>query len=291
MLVVALGLVFAAMRHLRQPETVENLDELLHGQVAATAEQTNEPVIRSTLETHPDVFDMNTRVVPIDSNGYDDEFSHITDNTYFRPEESEAWFTLFERLQAMETSPLEGEQASKATYAQLLQQPNVYRGKLVSIRGTVLREEEQVPMENDVGISRYHRLWLQPEGGGQWPIVVYSLLLPADFPRGDSLRAEISLAGFFFKNWSYSYDDGLGIAPIVLARDIVWNAPEIVAPRQTVTIQNLIWPATGAALLALTIVWWAVRRTVRRPRRYNLLPDTFLASAEPLAEENSGGPV
>ncbi len=40
MLVIALGVVVAAMRHLRQPETVENLDRLFIGQTQLSVEKT-----------------------------------------------------------------------------------------------------------------------------------------------------------------------------------------------------------------------------------------------------------
>ncbi|MCH7750842.1 MAG: hypothetical protein IH898_01635 [Planctomycetes bacterium] len=294
MLVIALGVVVASMRQLRQPETVENLDRLFIGQaqppfekaveeaddrvlLESTGPRTSEsPANANSLERSDSASFSESREFPSDESSSD--LSGVRDNTYFRPEERNAWFDLFARLQAMDPSQLAGATVGEVTYAQLLQQPDVYRGQVVTLRGMVLREEVQQPAENTLGIARYHRLWLRPQGGGQWPFVVYCLKLPADFPRGDQLRADVTVTGFFFKNWSYSYDEGLGLAPVVLASGVDWQPPVAPAPRQTLTPQNLVWAATGAALFALATVWWAVRRTVRRPRRVGRLPDTFLLS-------------
>ena len=212
----------------------------------------------------------------------------MRDNTYFRPDERKTWFDLFSRLQTMNALQLAEASLGEASYAQLLQQPDFYRGQIVTLRGTVLREEVQQPAENTLGIARYHRLWLRPQGGGQWPFVVYCLKLPADFSRGDALRADVMVTGFFFKNWSYSYDEGLGLAPVVLASEVDWQRPVSAAPRKSLTVQNLVWAATGAALFALAAVWWALRKTVRQPRSAGRLPGTFLPPAD-LAPKKPNG--
>ncbi len=267
MLVLALGVVVVAMRQIRQPATVEKLDRLFQ-ELVPTGELLL--VARSeAFETHIDV-------------------SAIEDNTYFRPEEQQAWFEMFARLQKTDAAELAAASVGELTYAQLLQQPNVYRGQVVTIRGTVLRAEEQQPADDAQGIARYHRLWLRPRGGGQWPFVVYSLTLPEEFPRGDRLRADASVTGLYFKNWSYSYDDGLGLAPIVLAKSIDWRRPAVTAPRQPVTLQGVVWVATGAALFALVTVWSAVRKSVRRPRRDARLPETLLPPVDWAAKTRNG---
>lgn len=267
MLVLALGVVVIAMREIRQPATVEKLDRVF---------QEPAPAGEVLPVGHSDASELNVDV------------SAIEDNTYFRTEEQEAWMAMFAHLQEMDAAQLAASSVGELTYAQLLQQPNVYRGQAVTLRGTVLREEEQRPPENALGIARYHRLWLRPRGGGQWPFVVYALTLPDEFPRGDHLRADVSVTGLYFKNWSYAYGDGLGLAPIVLAQDVDWQPPQPPAPRQPVTLQRLLWMATGAALFALVVVWTAVRRTARRPRRSARLPDTFMPPVDWAAKTRNG---
>ena len=70
MLVIGLGLVIAAMRHLQQPETVENLDHLLLGQAPATAgksstnEETEEPLLRKTAVPRRDSLSSRAETAP-----------------------------------------------------------------------------------------------------------------------------------------------------------------------------------------------------------------------------------
>jgi len=148
---------------------------------------------------------------------------NVQDNTSFRPQEQAAWFALLTRLKQSTLSTLSQQSMGTLSYAQLLQQPDVYRGKIVTLNGTVLREERLHAPENSSGISDYHRLILRPAGGGEWPFVIYSLKLPANFPRGEHLHAQVQVIGYFFKNWSYSWGDGLGLAPVVLVDNIQWK--------------------------------------------------------------------
>jgi hypothetical protein len=94
---------------------------------------------------------------------------------------------------------------------------------------------------------------------------VYALTLPDEFPQGDELRADVTVTGLYFKNWSYSYDDGLPL-----------------------TLQGVIWVATGTALFALVTVWSAVRKSVRRPRRDARLPDALLPPVDWAVKTRNG---
>ncbi len=241
MLILALGVVLASMRQLGQPETTQRIEQLF------TNLQSKQTAPVSTGE----------------ASGID--LSQVQDKTYFRPEEQEAWFSLFARLQQIDKPQRASETVGDISYAQLLQQPEVYRGHLVTILGKVLREEVESPAQNHLGIEAYHRLWIQPRGGGQWPIVVYCLELPAGFPRGDSLNAPVSVTGFFFKNWSYAYDEGLALAPIVLASNFLWQPPAAQPAGEPITGQNWTIGLAAACVFAIVITWQAMRRTRRRP--------------------------
>jgi hypothetical protein len=196
----------------------------------------------------------------------------VQDNTSFRPQEQAAWFALLARLGQSTPSALQQQSMGTLSYVQLLQQPDVYRGKVVTLHGTVLREEQLPAPTNSVGIHDYHRLILKPAGGGEWPFVVYALKLPANFPRGNSIRARIEVTGYFFKNWSYTWGDGLGLAPVVLSGNVRWieTTPRGKTNRpghqwQTIDWNLLVLALTASilfALLVLTVAW----RQTRRPR-------------------------
>ncbi len=239
LLVIALGLVLLAMRRIGQPRAQQHLQrwlglEVTTGQNAKSGQWrvgdemskavsaldrtrtvlTTKPRVSSESKSLPDPQDDTARL--------DQQLREVQDNTSFRPQEQAAWFALLGRLQQSSPSTLQQQSIGLLSYAQLLGQPDVYRGQVVTLHGTVLREEQLQASANAVGIGGYHRLILQPAGGGEWPFVVYTLQLPENFPEGDSLRAQIEVTGFFFKNWSYSWGDGLGLAPVVLANNVRW---------------------------------------------------------------------
>ncbi len=149
-----------------------------------------------------------------------DALATIRDNTYFRTSEKDAWFELISILQRTPPAELAARSVGEVGYVQLVQQPSAYRAKVVTVRGTVRQVTVEKPAANDLGLESYFRLVIQPSGGEIWPIFVYALELPADFPRGETVAVDVSATGFFFKNLSYPWRDGIGIAPVVVAKEV-----------------------------------------------------------------------
>lgn len=204
----------------------------------------------------------------------------VTDNAYFLPQEQAAWWSLWERALASRDGPASPSawptsalptSLGEVSYVQLLQQPEAYRGQLVTVRGTAIRCEATRPAANALGLERLDRVWLAPAGGGEWPIVVYVADLEPEFPRGAAIRVPLTVDGYFFKVWSYAYDGGLGLAPALVAARWKWE-PSALRARRGLRSQPLAWGWLfgGALALAGGAVAWCVWAT-RRPRvRYPL---------------------
>jgi hypothetical protein len=141
----------------------------------------------------------------------------IEDNTYFRTAEKDAWFHFIELMQNETPGTIH---AVPVEYAQLVDQPNVYRGKLVTVRGTARQITQEKPAANDLGITSYYRIVIQPADGANWPIIVYCLELPRGVAPGDDLSLDATVTGLFFKKLSYKWRDGLGIAPVIVAKNV-----------------------------------------------------------------------
>jgi len=146
----------------------------------------------------------------------------IRDNTYFRSVETEAWFHLLDILQQSVPEELAEASLGEVGYVQMVQQPHAYRGRIVTVCGTVRRAEVVEVAENNIGLQKYYLLTMRPAGRQIWPIRVYCLELPDDFPLGGDVSASVIVHGFFFKNWSYQWEGGPGLAPILLARTVQW---------------------------------------------------------------------
>ena len=206
-----------------------------------------------------------------------DQWDVVKDNSLFLPAERPAWFALFKRVRASTPEALARRSAGEVAYAQLVNQPDAYRAKSVRVRGRVLRQSLKRAPENSLGVDSYHQLWLAPVGGGQWPIVVYALELPEGFPRGDGLRADVTVDGLFFKNWSFPYEGGMGLAPVLVSRSVQWTpAPVAAAPRGGAPIDSsrILLGVFAAAVGAMGFVAWTILQTRRRRwRRQRPNPD------------------
>jgi hypothetical protein len=144
-------------------------------------------------------------------------------------------------------------------------QPDVYRGQAVTIKGRALQESVKPAPKNSLGITDYHQLIVAPIGGGDFPVTVYALDLPPGFPRGGNLGVDVSIAGLFFKNWSYPYDGGMGISPVIVAKTFDWaSRVRRAANRPPRNPAPVAIGAVVAVACALVLVVWVARQT-RRP--------------------------
>lgn len=262
-LLLLLGLVIVMIRQLDRPEAGVMLGRVLGianqpaGAVAAPPGEVERVQAPATKRQG----DAALSKPPLD-----DAWDVVKDNALFAPREQAAWFQLFERVESTPPEELSSE-ATPVTYVQLASQPDSYRAAPVRVRGRVLRESRKTAPENSAGIESYHQLWLAPVGGGDWPIVVYSLALPDGFPRGDGIAADVTVEGLFFKNWTFAYDGGMGIAPVIVTSEVEWSAPVSAKPQAAAAVDTrwLAFGIGGAALAATAFVVWAIRQT-RRPR-------------------------
>jgi hypothetical protein len=139
------------------------------------------------------------------------EWETITDNTPFRDAETPLWFAVWSELRKLTEGQIPAS-SGEATYVQLVNQADVYRGQVVTVRGWVLRSEAVTPGENELGIEWLHRVIMKPAGGGEWPLIVYALEAPEN--RGEPF--ELAVSGVFFKNLSYRHEGGVGLAPVLM---------------------------------------------------------------------------
>jgi hypothetical protein len=191
-------------------------------------------------------------------------FDAVRDNTVFRAEESDAWFHLLQVLEQSTDQRLAESSGGPVGYLQLDRQPLAYRGRLVTVSGTVRSAEEVAAPTNSYGIERYYQVWLQPMRSDPELIVLYVLHLPVDFPVGPELDEPASATGFFFKRWAYPSRSGILTAPLVLARTLDWQ-PAPPTPVTGSSQEKAIFAVVVASVFALSFVTWVWRRS-QRPR-------------------------
>src|SRR4029453_9464685 len=165
-----------------------------------------QPIVAS----EPDSFAAGATPPP--PTGWEEALSRVEDDTLFlRPAERVAWQLLEQRVQETDPAELKRESLGEVGFAQLFHQPEVYRGRVVTIRGTVM-SALQIDLDgDDPGRERYV-LWVMPAGGPNSPLVVYARAMPTGFPfiprqlggRLTKIREEVSVTGLMVKRGPFS---------------------------------------------------------------------------------------
>jgi hypothetical protein len=281
-LLLMLGAVLLMMRQLQQPET-----EAYLGRVFAAPQDDEEkslnrrPLPGATVAPAEGESDANSNSSP-QRRSADGPWAEVKDNAMFLRAEHEAWFLLWEEARRLEPAQLNRRSLGIVSYAQLAGQPDVYRGQAVTVKGRVLRESFKRAPKNALGITDYHQLVIAPVGGGDWPITIYCLDLPTGFPRGEDLQEDVSIAGLFFKNWSYPYEGGMGISPVLVTKSFEWSPPAVRAPVgvSQQDVGPLVVGGVAAILCALGFAAWVSRQTRRPPAVESPRPDFRQLEAE-----------
>jgi hypothetical protein len=250
----------------------------------------------------------------------------VRDNAPFRREDVRPWFELLGVLHNASLPAIQSQSFGRTMAVQLLEQPEAYRGRLVTVEGTARQSIPydllgSEPTSADLWrlslipglefpslaarsyltrsfLSNYHRIVVTQDGASV-PVVVFTLDLPADFPKGESLAERVSVTGYYFKNWLFPSGDGIGVGPILLAKGIDWErnqaAPAAILPANSHDVWFVLCAATG---LSIAATWWLWRRSrgvdaapSRRASSRPATPDfSSLRSFPPQGGEAYGGP-
>lgn len=264
-LVLGLLLVALLMQTIQSPATREKL-ALMFGDSPPVVDPPP-PDSQATTSGYLPTVD-RSRLVPVE------------DNTHFRDEESDAWFHLLQVAGEADPQELAAASVGEVVFAQYLGQPEVYRGRVVTIEGNARRVEAITPAANDLGINRLYRIIVQPDRDIRRPFTLYCLTLPngwspdGEIPADGRLRA----SAMFFKNWVYSHPRGVDISPVFIAQSIT---PLSTPTPQLYTERTLpVWQIVAiAAAVAVLIVGWISLRSVDPPRPA-LGPDATEVQAE-----------
>lgn len=188
----------------------------------------------------------------------------VRDDTPFRAAERTAVALLAQRLVAADSAALQSQSVGQVTFAQLFQQPAEYRGKVVSVHGTV-RRVVTLPGRADNPSADWYQCTVQTADNPSAPLIAYVLNLPTGFPRGESLSADVRVTGYFLKRWAYTGSDGqLYTAPLILAATLDWLKPVAASAEPIGPGQVALW--IGVAFLLASLLVLALARRLRRPR-------------------------
>lgn len=168
----------------------------------------------------------------------------VKDDAAIRAAEHAPLAHLIEVLHSSDAQTLAAGAQTDVAFAQLYQQPHVFRGQLVRLAGQVRRADWIRAPRNEVGIEKLAELWLQPADAPANPVAIYCLELPAAFPMGVTLSEPVTLTGFFFKRWLYNAQDTLRTTPLIVCKSIDWRRDTPIA----------VPAVTGREILRIVII-------------------------------------
>lgn len=180
----------------------------------------------------------------------------VEDNCPFRANGFEAWKQIRDRLNAATPAEIASAKAPSVQFGQLFQQSDLYRGQLVTVKGTVRRCVQVPPNKLDDESGEMWQLWLFG-GSDNFPMVVYCLDLPEGFPVAEQMAQRVTIRAVYFKKWVHPAKGGATTSPLLLARSFEWDAPVDIARTISSTEISLgIMLTLVGACVVVGFVWW-----------------------------------
>jgi hypothetical protein len=165
-------------------------------------------------------------------------------------------------------------------YADLLKDPQAYRGQLLPLRGHVRRLEEMRLIDGDDDLGVAYQAYLFTDDSRTHPYIVVSREVPPGMPRGGDILEEVAVAGYFFKIYAYDAQDAVRIAPLLIAQRLEWFPRREAGPFVSPFWGGLA--ATGALLILVTLLWRIAAKDRRvRQERLRKMADTAAPFSPP----------
>ncbi len=199
--------------------------------------------------------------------------------------------TLYRYLDQANTLPVDGVAASGVL--PLLQQPDVYRTRIVRVAGTIALVERIEAQQNPFGVTEYWQLWLRPSEGVDRPLLAIVPQVPPSIEALPTASEQdgprVTMVGRFLKRWAYPSEEGVGLTPVVVGRLMLVpvSEAELAATIDTSadpTQANRFWLTVLLAVfigISMTvIVIWRTSVAAKRAREirtaHRAQPDKFL---------------
>lgn len=210
-----------------------------------------------------------------------------------RRAESDAYFHLL--ALARETPPqvLARQARSDVSYAALMNDPERYRGQLLSLKGEVRRFTRLPAGENEAGFDSIYDGWMfTPDAGRKSPYRVICTEKPTGFPEGETIREAASFVGYFFKRVGYETAHGAHSAPMLLGH--CWEPTPTSRPLSTTRHAGryVVW-GLAIAITAFAYILWRLSAADRRLKARGSLsreqaPPTTLSQVPPVEADDPG---
>jgi hypothetical protein len=181
-------------------------------------------------------------------------FAALSDKAPLAPAEMPAYWRLMQWARAQSFDNLARRAKRDTPFAQLFEQPDKYRGKLLRLRLHVKRILEYEAPKNTAGVERVYEAWGWTEDSKSYPYVVVFSELPPGMHVGTDVQEEGVFVGYFLKTMSYVAFDKSRAAPLLVGRIRSLDRPAARPARSG--NQAWFWGAGGAIVLLIGARLW-----------------------------------
>ncbi|MBY0588150.1 hypothetical protein K2X85_13295 [bacterium] len=181
--------------------------------------------------------------------------------------EPTSYYALLDHARKADAASLWAERVGRITYAQLLDEPDRYRGARIHLQGRLHRLTEYQAQANRFGIDRQFEGWVFTSTSGSLPYVAVMASPPASLPMGENIHEPIEMVGYFLGWWRYETKEGKRTsAPLIMVTEM----RPVTAPTPTGPAPMAWNPWLGILVTIGMVVtgiawWWKNQRSVSRP--------------------------
>lgn len=143
-------------------------------------------------------------------------------------------------------------------FVDIFQNPDVYRGRPVTLHGVMRSLTKIDPGKNDRDIHDVYEGWIFTDDGQSNPAVVVFLSKPEGLKVGGDLTEEVRLTGYFFKMYGYQSQEKVRKAPLILAGEVEWRQSREGYRAQSLGVE--VYLLVTLVFLLLGFVWWQAQR-------------------------------
>ncbi len=176
--------------------------------------------------------------------------------------EQDAMDRVLKRVRALKQSELENAATHDVGFRVVFTDAEKHRGQLIAVEGTLWRFQKYPFGDPETETDDLWQAWFFSSDSGNNPWVVFLTEKPDELTPGSglSLNRKISLAGYFFKNYGYATEEGLHIAPMLIAKTLTLKPIPATADTKTENLSLYIFLILMTiGLLFGIMTWWFVR--------------------------------
>lgn len=201
--------------------------------------------------------------------------------------EQEAMERVLQRVRTLKQAELDEAAVDDVGFRVVFTDAATYRGQLISVKGTLWRLQRFPFGAKDSTEDDLWQAWMFSGDSGNNPWVVFLTEKPAEIEAGENINRQITVAGYFFKNYGYATEQGLHIAPMLIAKSFSLQPLPPVVDQKTEDLSLYVFFFLLAIVCIFGAMVWFFVRSDRKFNKSHLaeiaetrheLPDDFISN-------------